>query len=203
MKETQKNQPWYGFSEDQAFGEVMANPDFCRYVLQTVTGKKQISKIFLPEKQKEIKDPSYKVQKDVRLDVFVEDHEHNLYDLEMQVEDKQDLGRRIRYYISKCDQRYTLDKGKTYQDMKNLTIIFFCLFDPFKQGKIKYSLHWGEDFDHTIKLLTGVDVILINAKGRPNGESKDLLGLVDLINDRPVHLNKYFDWAQKKIKELN
>ena len=46
-------------------------------------------------------------------------------------------------------------------------------------------------------------VIIINAKGRPNGESKDLLGLVDLINDRPVHLNKYFDWAQKKIKELN
>lgn len=182
---------------------MMANPDFCRYVLQTVTGKKQISKIFLPEKQKEIKDPSHKVQKDVRLDVFVEDHEHNLYDLKMQVEDKQDLGRRIRYYISKCDQRYTLDKGKTYQDMKNLTIIFFCLFDPFKQGEIKYSLHWGEDFDHTIKLLTGVDVIIINAKGRPNGESKDLLGLVDLINDRPVHLNKYFDWAQKKIKELN
>lgn len=30
-----------------------------------------------------------------------------------------------------------------------------------------------------------------------------MLGLVDLINDRPVHLNKYFDWAQKKIKELN
>ncbi|WP_405315366.1 hypothetical protein [Lactobacillus helveticus] len=95
----------------------MANPDFCRYVLQTVTGKKQISKIFLPEKQKEIKDPSHKVQKYVRLDVFVEDHEHNLYDLKMQVEDKQDLGRRIRYYISKCDQRYTLDKGKTYQDI--------------------------------------------------------------------------------------
>ncbi len=40
MKETQKNQPWYVFSEDQAFGEVMANPDFCRYVLQTVTVKK-------------------------------------------------------------------------------------------------------------------------------------------------------------------
>ena len=90
-----------------------------------------------------------------------------------------------------------------FSNMKNLTIIFFCLFDPFKQGKIKYSLHWGEDFDHTIKLLTGVDVIIINAKGRPNGESKDLLGLVDLINDRPVDLNKYFDWAQKKIKELN
>ncbi|MDN5955663.1 MAG: hypothetical protein L0H95_03985 [Lactobacillus sp.] len=30
-----------------------------------------------------------------------------------------------------------------------------------------------------------------------------MLGLVDLINDCPVHLNKYFDWAQKKIKELN
>ncbi|MBW7986266.1 hypothetical protein [Lactobacillus helveticus] len=30
-----------------------------------------------------------------------------------------------------------------------------------------------------------------------------MLGLVDLINDRLVYLNKYFDWAQKKIKELN
>ena len=28
MKETHKIQPWYGFSEDQVFGEVMANSDF-------------------------------------------------------------------------------------------------------------------------------------------------------------------------------
>ena len=203
MKETHKIQPWYGFSEDQVFGEVMANSDFCRYVLRTVTGITEISEIFSPEKQKEIKDPSHKTQKDVRLDVSVEDHEHNLYDLEMQVKDKKDLGRRIRYYISKYDQRYTLNKGKTYRDMKNITIIFFCMFDPFKQGKIRYSFHWTEDSDQTIKLSAGIDIIIINAKGKPNGESNDLLGLVDLINDRLVHLNKYFDWAQKKIKELN
>ena len=77
------------------------------------------------------------------------------------------------------------------------------MFDPFKQGKIRYSFHWTEDSDQTIKLSAGIDIIIINAKGKPNGESNDLLGLVDLINDRPVHLNKYFDWAQKKIKELN
>ncbi|MDM8276645.1 hypothetical protein [Lactobacillus gallinarum] len=52
MKETHKIQPWYGFSEDQVFGEVMANSDFCRYVLRTVTGITEISEIFFTGKAK-------------------------------------------------------------------------------------------------------------------------------------------------------
>lgn len=49
----------------------------------------------------------------------------------------------------------------------------------------------------------GLEKIIINAKGIPNKESKDLLALVDLMINKPVHLNKYFDKIQAKIKEIN
>ena len=40
-------------------------------------------------------------------------------------------------------------------------------------------------------------------KGIPNGESADQVGLVNLINDRPVHLNAIFDEIQTRIKDMN
>ena len=49
----------------------------------------------------------------------------------------------------------------------------------------------------------GLEKIIINAKGIPNKESKDLLALVDLMINKPVHLNKYFDNIQARIKEIN
>lgn len=49
----------------------------------------------------------------------------------------------------------------------------------------------------------GLEKIIINAKGIPNKESKDLLALVDLMINKPIHLNKYFDKIQAKIKEIN
>lgn len=139
MKDLKNNNTWYGFMEDQVFGEIMSDPKICKYILQTILPEIKINKIYLPDKQKEVKDPEHRSQKDILLDILVEDYNHNLYNLEAQTTDKHDIGWRMRYYACKLDQRVTLNKGKTYRDLKNTYIIFLCTYDPKGRGKIKYE----------------------------------------------------------------
>ena len=102
--------------------------------------------------------------------------------LTTQTTDNKDLGWRMRYYAAKMDQRYTLDKGKTYRNMKKAYLIFLCNFDPEGEGRIKYTYHTYEDHNKSKQLQDGLEKIIINGKGIPNGENADQVGLVNLIN---------------------
>ena len=188
--------------EDQVFGEIISDKKICKYIFETILSFK-IKEIYYPEKQKEVKDPKHRERKDVRFDILVEDYEHNLYDVEAQTTDKKDLGWRMRYYAAKIDQRYTLDKGKTYRNIKKAYLIFLCNFDPEGEGRIKYTYHTYEDHNKSKQFQDGLEKIIINDKGIPNGENADQVGLVNLINDRPVHLNAIFDEIQTRIKDMN
>ena len=188
--------------EDQVFGEIISDKKICKYIFETILSFK-IKEIYYPEKQKEVKDPKHRERKDVRFDILVEDYEHNPYDVEAQTTDKKDLGWRMRYYAAKIDQRYTLDKGKTYRNMKKAYLIFLCNFDPEGEGRIKYTYHTYEDHNKSKQFQDGLEKIIINGKGIPNGENADQVGLVNLINDRPVHLNAIFDEIQTRIKDMN
>lgn len=188
--------------EDQVFGEIISDKKICKYIFETILSFK-IKEIYYPEKQKEVKDPKHRERKDVRFDILVEDYEHNPYDVEAQTTDKKDLGWRMRYYAAKIDQRYTLEKGKTYRNIKKAYLIFLCNFDPEGEGRIKYTYHTYEDHNKSKQFQDGLEKIIINGKGIPNGESADQVGLVNLINDRPVHLNAIFDEIQTRIKDMN
>ncbi len=45
--------------------------------------------------------------------------------------------------------------------------------------------------------------IIINSQVSAEGQSEDLKALAMLTNNEPVKLNKHFDYAQRRIKELN
>ena len=45
--------------------------------------------------------------------------------------------------------------------------------------------------------------IIINSQVSAEGQSEDLKALAKLMNNEPVKLNKYFDYAQRRIKEIN
>ena len=45
----------------------------------------------------------------------------------MQTTDQDDIGRRMRYYLSRIDLRYTLNRGKTYRDLKDFLPFFFVI----------------------------------------------------------------------------
>ena len=45
--------------------------------------------------------------------------------------------------------------------------------------------------------------IIINSQVSAEGQSEDLKALAKLMNNEPVNLNKHFDYAQRRIKEIN
>ena len=45
--------------------------------------------------------------------------------------------------------------------------------------------------------------IIINSQVSAEGQSEDLKALAKLMNNEPVRLNKHFDYAQRRIKEIN
>ena len=73
------------------------------------------------------------------LDALIEDEEHNIYDVEVQIGDKKNHERRIRYYRTAIDWSY-LEKGKDYSDLPELYMIFISDFDPFQMSKVHYEI---------------------------------------------------------------
>ena len=59
------------------------------------------------------------------LDVWVTDSTGNVYDVEMQSTNKQDLAKRLRYYQSVIDIS-SLEKGGHYTDLPDSFILFFA-----------------------------------------------------------------------------
>ena len=200
-----KIEPWFGFTEDKVFGMVMENKDFCKYLLEIIIPDLKIKNIDWLDKQVEINNSERKnAAKEVRLDVLVTDHEGRVFNIEMQTTDQDDIGRRMRYYLSRLDLRYTLNKGKTYRNLKDAFIIFLCNFKPKKDDKFYESYHTYSDQDRSKQLQDGVTkIIIINSQVSAEGQSEDLKALAKLMNNEPVKLNKHFDYAQRRIKEIN
>ena len=113
--------------DDMMFGTVMADPEYCKPFLETILGVK-IQKIEYPERQKAI--GLMVSAKSIRMDVYVEDGEHTVYDVEMQTGRNRNLPKRSRYYSGMIDLNL-LVKGEDYRLLTKSLVIFICTFDPF------------------------------------------------------------------------
>ena len=125
--------------DDFMFSRIMSNPKFVKPLLETILGVK-IRKIVYPQTQKTI-DLSLQ-GKGIRLDVYVEDDQNTVFNLEMQTSDGANLPKRMRYYQGMIDLNI-LDKGQDYTTLKKSYVIFICTFDPFINVNIKMYI-----FDH-------------------------------------------------------
>src|SRR5699024_4183611 len=110
------------------------------------------------------------------------------YDIEMQVENTGDLGRRTRYYQSQIDNE-TLMKGQTFHKLKESFVIFLCAFDPFSYGLRRYQFHQYEDTIRDLRLDTYSHVLFVNSKGTEGEVSNDLAGIIDVMNQKPNQTN--------------
>ena len=143
----------------------MENKEFCKYLLEIIIPDLKIKKIDWLDKQVEINNLKRKNEaKEVRLDVLVTDHEGRVFNIEMQTTDQDDIGRRMRYYLSRLDLRYTLNKGKTYNDLKESYIIFLCSFKPKVDDLFYSSYHNYCDQDRSKQLHDGATKIIINSQ---------------------------------------
>ena len=129
MEQLQKQYQELTFTDDFMFGKVLVNnPEICRRLLEVLL---EIKKIAFPERQKTIEILSD--GKGIRLDVYVDDENGTIYNIEMQTKVKKELPKRSRYYQGMIDMNL-IERGAKYKELKLSFVIFICLNDPFGYG---------------------------------------------------------------------
>ncbi|MFI3202316.1 MAG: Rpn family recombination-promoting nuclease/putative transposase [Eubacteriales bacterium] len=168
-----------GIEDDFLFGKVMKNLELCRELLEIILDIK-IARIEYPNIQKTIK-PLYQ-GKGIRLDVYVADEEHTVYNIEMQTYDSYELPQRTRYYQGIMDME-SLQQGAEYEKLNQSYIIFICTFDLFRQGRVRYTFEQRCVEDTKIRLEDGATKIFLNTKGMLGRESisEDLRAFLEYI----------------------
>ncbi len=174
------------FNDDFMFCKILQeNEDLCKELTELVIGRK-IGTIVKSEKQKAIE-----ITADghgVRFDVFFEDDEKRVYDIEMQRSDTLELPLRSRYYQGMIDLDY-LEKGRKYKELPDSYIIFLCTFDLFKLGYHKYSFVPSCREVDDLKLADGTERVFICAGGDKKDVSEDVNDLIDYLIGKAAKSN--------------
>ena len=172
------------FTDDFLFCNIlMANEDLCIELVEMITGRK-IKSIVKSEDQKSIR-LTYD-GKGVRLDVYFEDEDSVIYDIEMQTTQKYNLRKRSRYYQGMIDLNI-LSKGAAYNKLKETYIIFICTFDEFEDGRHIYSFESICRENPEIGLNDGTHNIFLCAGGDKDDCSEKMKDFLDYIAGRETH----------------
>lgn len=118
---------------DFLFSTIMRQEKYCKPLLELILDVK-IKKLVYLNIQQTIDAPIIN-GKSIRLDVYVEDEDHTVYNIEVQTSDKRNLGKRTRFYQAMIDVRL-LESGVDYSAMKASFVIFICNYDPFKKKQL-------------------------------------------------------------------
>lgn len=132
----------------------------CQHVIRTLTGKKDLM-VKAVRSQYRL---SRLVSHDAILDILAEDEGKRLYNLEIQRQDTVDHSRRTRFYGAMIDSEY-LEKGKGYEELPDVHIIYISETDIWKAGCTvypvrKYLGREGIPYDdgmHVVYINTAVD----------------------------------------------
>ena len=197
MKKENKNLVYFGLTNDIIFGWIMKSEENCLAIIRAILPELNITRIVHKEIQHDITPVAS--TRGVRFDAVVQDDQKRYYDIEMQVENTGDLGKRTRYYQSQIDNE-TLMKGETFHKLKESFVIFLCAFDPFSYGLRRYQFHQYEDTIRNLRLDTHAHVLFINSKGTEGEVSNDLAGIIDVMNQKPNQTNPL---ASKLMKEID
>ena len=170
------------------FQKVMRKKRLCKRLIENILNIK-IRRITFPETEKDIR--VRRDSKSVRLDVYVEDEQGTLYDIEMQTTDyatPDELPKRTRYYQAMMDMN-VLNKGELYTKLRRTYIIFICTFDPFERnelGRGRSLYTFRETCQEEPRFLMGDDTtkIFLNSKGRREGINRDLAAFLDYIEGK-------------------
>lgn len=166
--------------DDFMFSRIMSNPKFVKPLLETILGVK-IRKIVYPQTQKTI-DLSIQA-KGIRLDVYVEDDQNTVFNLEMQTSDGANLPKRMRYYQGMIDLNI-LDKGQDYTTLKKSYVIFICTFDPFGEGRHIYTFCNTCQENTALTLDDDAVKIILSTKGTMDDVSPEMKRILDYIDGK-------------------
>ena len=190
-------------TDNYMFQAVMRDPKLVKPLLEMIFEKK-IRNIEIIEQEKTI-ETGYD-SRGIRMDVYVEDDENSVYDIEMQASKKSHLGKRFRYYQSAIDVDI-VNKGDSFKKLKQSFIIFITTYDPYDRGWYVYPFETLCSWDGSIRMNDSAKRIVLNTKGfldkKGNEVSEDLKEMLSYMDGKPPksEYSKMLDEAVKKIKQ--
>lgn len=188
------------FTDDFLFCKVLENnEDLCRELLELILGKK-IHRINYLAKQKVIDITSD--GKGIRLDVYLEDDENTVFDIEMQTTTVKNLPKRTRYYQGMIDLNL-IEKGADYNELKKSYIIFICMQNPFKQKDLHlYTFENRCNEDEELFLGDESTKVILTPDGNADDVSSGLSEFLNYLSGRGGNSSfvKRLDEAVDKAK---
>ena len=165
------------FSDDYIFKIVMEEKDVFKAVLKAVLPQLEVESLVSLETEKPYT-LGYFLH-GVRFDVVAKGGK-NVINIEMQILDEGDTAERSLYYLALLIV-LSLEKGKKYKQIPECCVIFFCKFDPMKQGLPIYTFDIKCEEQKGLTLTSKAKIILLNApawKKCESGELKELLKFI-------------------------
>ena len=166
--------------DDYMFKLIMSRKRICKKMLEKILHIPIHDLVYI-EDEKSLK-ASYD-SKGVRLDVYVQDDNHTVYNIEMQVRKPEEDGlyKRTRYYQSMIDSDL-LKAGVDYDELNKTYIIFICPFEPFHQGRHMYTFRNYCAEDKNIELPDGSVKIFLNTQGTMDDVEPDVKAFLEYVN---------------------
>ena len=169
------------FIDDFMFCKIMVKyPELCKELLELILDVK-IREIKFPEAQKVLEE-TYD-GRGIRLDVYIEDDNNTVYDLEMQTTKKRDLPKRTRYYQGMIDI-HLIGRNAKFRELKKSYVIFICTSDPFGKKLPVYTFENRCRQDNEIVLGDDAYKVIINADGNRDGLSEEMSDFLDFLQGK-------------------
>lgn len=185
------------FTDDFMFAIVMRKPHICKKVLEIILDLK-ISKIEYQKEQESIDLAAN--AKGIRLDVYAEDDNNTIYNIEMQASVRKNLPKRSRYYQGMIDLNH-LEKGMDYTLLKKSYVIFICKTDPFAYNLPMYTFENRCVQQPEFTLADETVKIFLNASGIEGNIGKGLRKLLDYINTG-IPGDEFTEELEKEIQKI-
>lgn len=182
---------------DGVFGYVMSQSDNCLHLLRSIFPRRHIKWVKTAE-QKVANNGDE--EKNTRFDVWAQDEQGRIYDLEMQTTQNRYLGKRIRYYFDELD-RIAIKAGKDYADLKSVDVIFFFPFDPLDGDQRVYHAKMKIEEKHRKKLNFNECCFIFNALGKEGNVTVELQAYLDYLRGKITKGNKFISKLDHDVKE--
>ena len=175
------------------FQETLRNKSVCKQLLERVLHI-QVKTIRYMETEKTMK--AQLNSKNTRLDVYVEDKDGNVADIEMQTTDTKsvinyderdektiirELPLRTRYYQNIIGTNM-LRKGMHYRELRKAYVIFICTFDPFGAGLPVYHFTYRCKENGNLQMGDLTENIFLNVKAADKTEDEELAAFLRYVN---------------------